>query len=375
MGGGPQPALCPEAPSLPGRPATRSGRGLGKVRCTWSPLRARPRRSPLAPRAPRRPLSPPLTSASLAGLRGRGFLRGSVRPSASSTASSMTPRTSPARPGSRGIVSVPALLRAEPPRLRSHSRASVRAGPRLLQRRERADGGAAGGGGRGGDRRPRGRAGRGRRAALGSAPRNVPALPGGAAPRRARKVSAGQEALFDPAASPPPVPAAGAVAAPSEFLFGGRRGRRARRAPAARGHSCRGDPPGPRGRGARRSPARKPSGLGQMFVPRGRFARGRRPGSDSSRAPAAPQLEVEPGETPATVSPISSGCSQSTSNTQRDLRLRCEDRVPGAQQRDTFEGVVRRSCPATGCHLVLSWIKRRDHPLPLARRLCRDPHV
>lgn len=57
------------------------------------------------------PCAPPLTSASLAGLRGRsqgprGFLTGSPRPAASSTASSSSTPRRRALPGSRRIVSL-----------------------------------------------------------------------------------------------------------------------------------------------------------------------------------------------------------------------------------------------------------------------------
>lgn len=212
----------------------------------------------------RRPLYPPLTSASLAGLRGRGFLRGSARPAASSAASSTTPRRSPAWPGSRGIVSLPALLRAEPPRLPSRSRASVRAGPRLLQGRERAGrwGRGAGAGG-GGDRRSRGRAGLGSRAALGSAPGMSPPFPEGRlldAPGQSRLLL-----IWPPPRplSPPLVPSQPRANSCSGDVATGRHGAlRLRTAtPAGRPPRGRADGagthglPGPRERETRRSPA------------------------------------------------------------------------------------------------------------------------
>lgn len=85
--------------------------------------------------------APLLTSASLAGLRGRrqgprGFLRGSARPAASSTVSSTAPRR-PALPGSRRILS----LRAAPP-----GASRLRPAPASLQAAGRASsgGGSAG---------------------------------------------------------------------------------------------------------------------------------------------------------------------------------------------------------------------------------------
>lgn len=182
-----------------------------------------------------------------------------------------------------------------------------------------------------GDRRPRGRARRGRRAFLGSAPGTSSALPGGAAPRRARRVPARRAAPFDLAASCPLCPPLSPSWPQANSWRGGGVAALPPSAAAAAGHP-------PRGRaddaGALGAPAARgsPQLLGKcLFVPRGRFARGRRPGSHSPKAPPATLPEVEPGEAPATVQPISSGCSQSTSKSQRDLRLRCEGQVPEGQ--------------------------------------------
>lgn len=74
------------------------------------------------------------------------------------------------RPGRRGIVSLAALLRSAPPRLPSGSRASLRARPRLLQGRERADRGGARGSAGGPRRRGRETGGRGGARGGGAAP-------------------------------------------------------------------------------------------------------------------------------------------------------------------------------------------------------------
>lgn len=241
------------------------------------------------------------------------------------------------RPGRRGIVSLAALLRSAPPRLPSGSRASLRARPRLLQGRERADRGGARGSA-GGPRR-RGRETGGRGGARG----------GGAAPFSGQRPG-----------RRPPFPEGRLLGAPGESRPGGRlpliwpppalcarryRRRGPKRIPG-RGGGVAALPPSaaapaglpPRGRaddaGALGAPAARgsPQLLGKcLFVPRGRFARGRRPGSHSPKAPPATLPEVEPGEAPATLQPISSGCSQSTSKSQRDLRLRCEGQVPEGQ--------------------------------------------
>lgn len=106
--------------------------------------------------------------------------------------------------------------------------------------RRRRPGRASAWGSEGAPGRPRGRAGRGRaprrppgpqpgvgvRAALPVSARDVSLPPGRGGPSRSGQVLAQQAAPFDLAASPPSVPATVAIAAPSEFLFGGFAARR-----------------------------------------------------------------------------------------------------------------------------------------------------
>ena len=131
-------------------------------------------------------------------------------------------------------------------------------------------------------------------------------------------------------------------------------------------------PPEPRRRGTRRSPTREPSALGQMCTQVGWLG-------EEGLEVTPPRLfqlpcwrwrlEKNTCHSAPNFPPVFS-----TSRARRELRLRCEDKVPG-QQLATFEGVVRRSCPAIGCHLVSSWVKQWGHPLPPEGHSCRDPPV
>ena len=131
------------------------------------------------------------------------------------------------------------MLRPAPSRLQARSGESVRVGPHLLPGGSGDDGagraapargalkGRPGGhgGARGGGARLADLLGPSLASASGllfqSAPGVSPSRPGGVAPRAPGQVLAQQAAPFDLAASPPSVPAAVAIAAPSEFLFGG----------------------------------------------------------------------------------------------------------------------------------------------------------
>lgn len=204
------------------------------------------------------------------------------------------------------------------------------------------------------------------RAFLGSAPGTSAALPTRAAPRRTWTVSAGGRL---PLVLPPPALRTRRCCRPSpRRIPGGGTSRRARR-------SARSSPARPLvrvahrrarrrhrdtrtawagGAATRRSPARAPSALGQVFIytPRS-VCSGRKARKSFPQGFPAPLLEEPPRETPAAVRPMSSGCSQSASKTQRDLRLKCDDKSQkDSQQLDTSEVVVRRWCHATGCHLV-----------------------
>lgn len=277
------------------RPGCPTGSGFPRSAQQWSlspagpppgPAPAGPAHLAPAPRPPSevaaRAPAPPLTSASLEGLRDRGLLWGSARLAASSATSSTRPRRSPARSDSPGMVSLPAQLRTVPPRLASVSRASVPSRP------------ASPPAGGAGARRSQERGG----AALFSGQRPGPPRPfppGRLLGARGQSRRAG-DSLWS-CRLLPFVPVAVAALAPGEFLAGGRRGGPdGRLAPAPRGRSCgsptggRADgtgtrgPPGPGVRRRAEAPRGRPQLLGRcLFTPRGRFARGGRPGSLSPK--------------------------------------------------------------------------------------------
>lgn len=239
--------------------------------------------------------APPLTSASFAPLRPgpRGFRRRGLRTAASSTA----PRRSPARQSRRRTLSLPRRLCPSPPRL-PPAPPSVRLFGLASSRRASA----------GPVRRPGARG-------------VFPALPGGLAARARGRVLGQRAAPCDPAVSPPSLPAAVAVAAPSELLFGGSgglptalsspalRARRGHPAPHLPGLSVDDagahGPPGPREQGTRSSPRRgELQILGKCAPNQGRLAWGRQAWKSLRQGSSSSLQEVETRKTPATLHPV-----------------------------------------------------------------------